>query len=281
MLRGMESDLELMLRRLLRPLVAHLMRRGWGYIAFRDLLKRIYVDEALRGHAGAEPPTDSQVSVVTGINRREVRRLREEAAAPGVAEPRDPMAGVNIAARVVGTWVSAAAFRDADGNPRPLSLRNDGEAPSFDSLLRKAKVDVRARTVIEELERAGIAERLPSERLGLLRTAFTPDEPREKLLFLAANVGDHMRSAFHNLGGEQPVFIERALFHNGIAAERLDAARPVLSEMADRLLRQSNEQLLEGNLSSTDSADAKPGGQRLRRLRLGVYYYETDAEDRP
>lgn len=278
---GMESDIEIMLRRLLRPLIAHLMRRGWGYIAFRDLLKRIYVDEAMRSHAGEEPPTDSQISVVTGINRREVKRLREEAARPEADETRDPMAGVNIAARVVGTWVSGASFCDPDGNPRPLSVRNDGNAPNFDALLRKAKVDVRARTVIEELERAGIAERLPDDRVRLLRTAFTPDEPRDKLLFLAANVGDHMRSAFHNLAGEQPVFIERALFHNGIGADRLDAARPVLSDMADRLLRQSNEQLLEGNLASTDAAGAESDGGRLRRLRLGVYYYETDAEDRP
>lgn len=277
----MESDLELMLRRLLRPLVAHLMRRGWGYIAFRDLLKRVYVEEALCGHAGDEAPTDSQVSVVTGINRREVRRLREAASDPAAVEPRDPMAGVNIAARVVGTWVSAREFLDPEGNPRPLSLRNEAGAPGFDALLRKARVDVRARTVIEELERAGIAERLDGDRLGLLRTAFTPDEPREKLLFLAANVGDHMRSAFHNLAGEQPVFIERALFHNRIDAGRLDAARPVLSDMADRLLRQCNEQLLESNLSSTESATAGEGGGRPRRLRLGVYYYETDAEDRP
>ncbi len=277
----MESDIEHMLRRLLRPLVAYLMRRGLGYIAFRDLLKRVYVDEALRGHEGDEAPTDSQISVVTGINRREVKRLREIATHPDTAEPRDRMAGVNAAARVVGTWVSAAAFRGPDGAPLPLTTRGEGDDPGFDALLRAAKVDVRARTVIEELERAGVVERLADDRLRLLRTAFTPTEPREKLLFLGANVGDHMRSAFHNLAGETPVFIERALFHNGIGASRLNAARPVLSDMADRLLRQCNEQLLEGNLASTDAAGGDPEREALLRLRLGVYYYETDADDRP
>lgn len=277
----MESDIEIMLRRLLRPLVAYLMRRGWGYIAFRDLLKRIYVDEALRAHEGPEPPTDSQINVVTGINRREVKRLREEAAKPEADAGRDPMAGVNIAARVVGTWVSGKDFVDGDGNPRPLSLRHDGDGPVFDDLLKAAKVDVRARAVIDELERAAVIERLPDDGVRLLRAAFTPQEPRDKILFLAANVGDHMRSAFHNLAGEQPVFIERALFHNDIGADRLDKARPVLADMADRLLRTCNEQLLEGNLASTDSVAMPADGGKRRRLRLGVYYYETDAEDRP
>lgn len=275
------TDIETTLRRLLRPLIAFLMSRGWGYIAFRDLLKRIYVEEALRAHDGEGTPTDSQISLVTGINRREVKRLREEATSPDAAEARDPMAGVNLAARVVGTWVSAAAFRAADGEPLALSVRNTGDAPGFDALLRAAHVDVRARTVLEELERAGVVERLPDDRVRLLRAAFTPSEPREKLLFLAVNVGDHLRSAIHNLSGGTPSFIERALFHNAIRADRLDAVRPVLAEMADRLLRQSNEQLLEGNLASTDDAAGDSGEAPLRRLRLGVYYYETDAKDRP
>jgi len=78
----MDADLDRMLRRVLRPLIAMLMRRGVGYIALRDLLKKIYVEEALRQQPAEASPTDSSVSLVTGINRREVKRLREEAAHP-------------------------------------------------------------------------------------------------------------------------------------------------------------------------------------------------------
>lgn len=276
-----DFDFETMLRRLLRPLIAYLMRRGWGYIAVRDLLKRIYIEEALRYLAGPNPPTDSRVSLITGINRGEVKRLREAGPKADASATRDPMAGVNLSARVVGTWVSASAFRDATGYPLTLSLRNDGDGPSFDALLRTARVDVRARTVIEELQSAGIVERVENDQVRLLRTAYTPDEPSEKMLFLAANVGDHMRSALHNLAGTAPAFIERALFHNNMDAARLEAARPILSEMADRLLRQCNEKLLESSLGGTDMIDNLTVAGPLRRLRLGVYYYETDAGDLP
>lgn len=275
----MDNDLELMLRRVLRPLIAALMRRGVGYIALRDLLKTFYVEEALAQREGAEAPTDSTISMVTGINRREVKRLREEAAQPADEAVRDAISGVNMAARVVATWASAEAFRDAAGEPRPLPVHGESGL-DFDALLRAAKVDVRARTVIGELERAGVVERDAQGRLRLLRAAYTPETPREKMLFLGANLGDHLRSALHNLDGTGPAFIERALFHNGLDAAQVDVVRPVLADMADRLLRQANEALLRGSLAGTDTPAAAPDAGR-KRLRLGVYYYEADADDAP
>ncbi len=275
----MDVDVETMVRRVLSPLIAYLMRRGLGYIALRDLLKKIYVEEALWRHETGEAPTDSSISLVTGINRREVKRLRDDALQAQASETRDPMAGVNMAARVVATWVSAPEFLDDSGEPRHLGTRGSDSEPNFESLLRTAKVDVRARTVIEELQRAGIVERDADDRLCLLRAAFTPGTPKDKMLFLAANISDHLRSALHNLNPDEKPFIERALFHNAINASQLDALRPEIAEMADRLLRRANEKLLENSLAGTDAPPAD-AGKPLKRLRLGVYYYETDAEDR-
>lgn len=266
-----------MLRRILRPIISYLMRRGLGYIAVRDLIKRIFVEEALASYLGGAVQTDSQLSLVTGINRREVKRLREESTRPEPVE-RDLMAGINMAARTVATWISAPEFRDADGAPRRLAPHGDGPEASFDDVLRAARIDVRGRTVIEELLRAGIVEIEADGRLHLLRGSFTPAAPREKMLFLAANISDHLHSAFHNLATPETPYIERALFHNAIRAERLAQARPILAELADHLLRQANERLMANNLAATDGEGA-PGAGRLRRLRLGVYYYETDAED--
>ena len=276
----MDADVETMLRRLLSPLISYLMRRGLGYIALRDLLKKIYVEEALWRHATEETPTDSSISLVTVINRREVKRLRDDALQARASETRDPMAGVNMAARAVATWVSAPVFLDEAGEPRHLGTRGSDPEPNFESLLRAAKVDVRARTVIEELQRAGIVERDSDDKLCLLRAAFTPGTPKEKMLFLAANVSDHLRSALHNLNPDEVPFIERALFHNAINAGQLDALRPMISDMADKLLRRANEKLMESSLAGTD-APADDDGRPLKRLRLGVYYYETAADDRP
>ncbi len=275
----MTPELALMLRRLLRPLVAALMRRGVGYIAMRDLLKQVYVEEALRGHADDAAPTDSALTLVTGINRREVKRLRADLEAPEAEDGRASMAGVNMAARVLATWISAPEFRDASGAPRALAVHGDtGE--DFDALLRRAKVDVRARTVVGELERAGAVEMQSDGRLRLIRASYTPAVPEEKMLFLAANIGDHLRAALSNLDGDKPPFIERALFHNRISAARLEALRPNLSGMAETFLRDANETLLKDNVAGTDAErPPTPMAQGQKRMRLGVYYYETDADD--
>lgn len=280
----MDTDLDTMMRRVLRPLIAYLMKRGIGYIALRDLLKKIFVEEALKSRQNAEMPTDSMISLVTGIHRREVKRLREAALHEDSLAGRDPMAGVNTAARVVATWVTAAAFRGEQGEPVSLGVRAGDAEPGFDALLRVAKVDVRARTVIEELQRGGIVEYGEDKRLYLLRTAYTPGTPTEQMLFLGANVSDHMRSALHNLAGGGAPFIERALFHNAIGAEPLHTLRPVFAAMADKLLRQANEQLLASSMAATDTAGTTPATGAtgaLKRLRLGVYYYETDATEAP
>lgn len=272
----MTPALSLMLRRLLRPLVGTLMRQGVGYIAFRDLLKRIYVEEAL-SRQDEELTTDSAISLVTGINRGEIKRLRASIEAPEALAEQNAMAGVNLAARVVATWVSHADFRDEAGNPRPLAIHGDVDK-DFDALLRAAKVDVRAKTVISELERAGVVSMESGGTLRLLRGAFTPTVPEDMMLFLAANVGDHLRAALHNLEGGQPAFIERALFHNGLSAARVEALRARLSGMGDRLLREANEILLEDRLTGTDNA-VREKGDAKKRLRLGVFYFETDASD--
>ncbi|WP_298282114.1 DUF6502 family protein [Acidocella sp.] len=269
----MEQDLNRLLRRLLRPLVGMLMRHGVGYIALRDLLKEVYVEEALCQQPAGGEPTDSTISLVTGINRREVRRLRERAATPGETL-REAMTGVNMAARVVAAWVANPDFRAPDGTPLTLTLHDGAGGPDFDKLLRAARVDVRARTVIGELERADIVARTADGGVRLLRTAYTPSTPRDKMLFMGANIGDHLRAALHNLAGTGPAFIERALFHNGIEAGQMEALRPRLADMADKLLRDAHE--VVGEATSAGTGGGEPA---MRRLRLGVYYYEADAQD--
>ncbi|MDE8349354.1 MAG: DUF6502 family protein [Acidocella sp.] len=268
-----------MVRRLLRPLIAALINRGVGYIAMRDLLKQVYVEEALRRPSEETPATDSTLSLVTGINRREVKRLRVEAESPKADDEKSTMTGVNMAARVVATWSTAPEFRDHTGAPRNLAVHGaDGE--NFDTLLRAARVDVRARTVIGELERSGAIVVEPDGRLRLVRASYTPAVPEEKMLFLGANIGDHLRAAFSNLEGKTPPFIERALFHNGLPAGFLEALRPHLGRLAEQFLREANEALLKNSVAGTD-LPPQAIDKTQKRMRLGVYYYETDADDAP
>ncbi|MFA6381589.1 DUF6502 family protein, partial [Acidithiobacillus sp.] len=249
---------------ILRPLVRYLIGQGWTYGALADTLKMVYVAEASKhyGEADGRTLTDSRVSLLTGIHRKEVKRLRllleEHGERPMLRH------GANIAAQVVAAWVSMADYADPSGQPKPLPLRSEA-SPSFEGLARRVKADMRPRAILDELGRVGVAEEKDGV-VRLLRHAYISALPEDRVAFLGENVGDHLRSAVHNLeGGES--FLERALYFDALPVAVLEEARPEIYRMSDRLLREAHQRL--------NAAESPEGPQR--RLRLGVYYYEEDA----
>ena len=260
----MNGTLKTAVLAILRPLVRYLIGQGWNYGALAEALKMVYVAEASQhyGEADGRTLTDSRVSLLTGIHRKEVKRLRllleEHGERPMLRH------GANIAAQVVAAWVSMADYADPAGQPQPLPLRSEA-SPSFEGLARRVKADMRPRAILDELGRVGVAE----EKEGivrLLRHAYISALPEDRVAFLGENVGDHLRSAVHNLEGGEP-FLERALYFDALPAAVLEEARPEIYRMSERLLREAHQRL---------SAAESPEGPR-RRLRLGVYYYEEDA----
>ena len=64
---------------LLRPLVRLLLQHGIAYQAFCELIKSVYVKVAEQEFKlDAKVQTDSRISLLTGIHRREINRLRNE-----------------------------------------------------------------------------------------------------------------------------------------------------------------------------------------------------------
>ena len=133
---------------------------------------------------------------------------------------------------------------------------------------------MRPRAVLDELLRIGAVEEVGDESVRLVRTAYVSPLPQDKMAFLAANVGDHLRSALHNLSSPDKPLFERALFHDSISQEQLNAARPEMLKLADELLKKANQQLIDANTISTEAKS-----EQRKRMRLGVFYYEADADD--
>jgi len=269
-----DDALKKTLVKLLSPLVRYLIQRGWGFVAVRDLLKAIYAAEAeklLREDTG-QIPNDSQISLVTAIHRKEVKRLREsDELADGAP---DSFQGAHAAARVIATWQSSPKFCDENGEPRLLSIGVSAKENEFDDLVRATKADVRSRSILDELLRVGAVEVTADDKLRLLRNAYIGADPKEKLMFLAANVGDHLRSALHNLMSTEAPWIERALYHDSIPLDHLAAVRPDLQKLAEKFLKDANRHLIDANTVSTEGDTST-----RKRMRMGVYYFEADSDD--
>lgn len=65
--------------KILRPMVRVLLTHGLTYTWLTGLLKPIFVEVAMRDfHVPGKAQTDSRITLLTGVHRKDVKRLREE-----------------------------------------------------------------------------------------------------------------------------------------------------------------------------------------------------------
>jgi Family of unknown function (DUF6502) len=256
--------------RLLKPLVRLMLRHGVAYPAFAAALKRVFLEAAqdeLRkeGHA----LTDSAVSLLSGVHRRDIRNMTRSAPAPHIAV-QPPM---SLATQVVARWLTQSPYQDADGQPRTLARTEP--AGGFDALVASVSSDIRPRTVLDELVRLGIAEE-SGQGLRLLDPGFAPRQGfAEMVSLLQANVHDHLASATSNLDSgsnhlEQAVFVDQITSES---AQRLHAVSAKAWRQAFKTVMQEAAARFDH-----DQAHAAPE-ERTHRARFGSYFYtQQDAQ---
>lgn len=258
------------LRQVLRPLVRVLIAHGISFPALAAMLKSVYVEVAEAELKGEEkPPTNSRINLMTGVHRKDIRRLR---AAP---EPHNGVSQtVSLGAQLVLAWTGNPAYLDADGRPVALPRTpNAPGAPSFDGLIESVSKDVRPRAVLDEWLRLGIARLDETGLVRLNHDAFIPEKGfDEKAYFFGRNIRDHISAAGYNLAGFVPPLLERAVFYDRLSADSADE----LSEFArkvgmDALLTMNREAL---RLAEQDAG--QPGANH--RISFGAYFY-TEPED--
>ena len=166
------SSLVAALTRLLRPLVKLLLNHGITYPFLADLLKSVYVEVADKEFpVEGKKQTDSRVSLLTGMHRKDVKRLLH------VEKRKDSVpAAVSLGAQLVARWTGLAEYLDEQGRPRPLPrLASDGGPLSFEGLVESVSKDMRSRVVLDEWLRLGVARIDEEDRVCLNVEAFIPE----------------------------------------------------------------------------------------------------------
>lgn len=258
---------------MLRPLVHLLVASRVTYPFLSELLKELFVEVADRDFAlDRKAQTISRLTLLTGIHRKDVKRLRE---APN-EEASVPRA-VSLGAQLVARWMGAAEFLDDAGQPLPLPrLGGRVPGPSFEGLVESVSKDIRARVVLDEWLRLGIARIDDEDRVQLCTEAFVPARGyEEKAFYLGRNLRDHIAAAARNLGGEQVPLLERAVYYDELSSESVDELNAMSRELAVETLGTVNRAALR--LQERDARDAR---DRSRRMSFGVYFYE-DADEEP
>lgn len=254
------------LRRLLRPLVRLLTAQGVTYPMLAELLKQTYVDVAAAEFGlDGRPPTDSRVSLLTGVHRKDVKRLRERPS--GGAEPMPEL--VALGAQLAAAWTTRRELRDRAGRPRPLPrLASEGGARSFEGLVASISKDIRARSVLDEWLRLGVAQIDDQDRVVLRAAAFVPTRGfDEKAFYFGHNLHDHLAAAAHNVQGGAPPFLERSAQYEGLSASSVAHLAAVAEKSGMEAVRAVYRRAKECEARDRKLEEPK------QRLTFGIYFY--------
>lgn len=258
--------------RLLKPLARLLLASGVTYPAFAAALKRVFLQAAQDELAArGMPVTDSALTLLSGVHRRDVRTLmRNEpmATKANKATGAPARAQLSLASEVVTRWLHDTRFKGTRGRSR--TLPRGADADSFDSLVASISSDVRPRAVLDELKRLGAAAEDEDGSVRLLAGSFAPRQGFEEMSWLFAdNLHDHLAAASANLQGEAN-FLEQSVFVDEIT----EASAAQLQEAAVLAWKQAFKTVMAKAQTrfDTDAQEVKPQ-ERNHRARFGVYFF--------
>ena len=257
----------------MRPIVRILLRYGVGYREFLEVTKTAYVDIASSDFGIRGRPTNiSRIAVMTGLTRKEVRRLRDKISygTDKISVKTTPLADV------LHHWHAQDEFTTSSGHPKTLPFA--GDSSSFSSLVRQFGGDIPAGAMRTEMKRVGAVAENDDGTLTLQDRSFRASEDHDKLIMtLIHAVYPVLSNTVHNTDPDRS---------DETWANRVIHSKLVRKEEGGRLRRISKDRIVdfaesmddifmayESIQSNDDSSEDENGA-----LAVGVFYFEERDE---
>ena len=257
----------------LKPLARALLRAGVGYREFAEISKSAFVDVATSDYGLRGRPTNiSRVAVMTGLTRKEVRRLRDKSMAGDEIEiVRSAPMGV-----ILHRWYTERDFVSNSGQPRELSF--DGEPNSFSDLVRRYGGDIPPGAMRTELKRINAITETDDGKLKVTKRNVSGKEIPERLIDgLSLIVYPALLALANNTKQEN---IEKTWVMRTAATSR------IRNNDIPRLRRISSDRLAEFVESVDDLFaayetlyDDDPSETGDKAIGVSVFYFEEDKSE--
>lgn len=258
-------------KQLLRPVVGLLLDNGLTYTWLTKVIKRIFVDVA-EAEFGLEnkAQTDSRISLVSGVHRRDVNRLRNED-----GEQYEPPPSIFLGPKLIAIWISENKFLNSDGLPAELPRMKsrvlDGGPASFEELVTMVRTDVRPRAILDEMARLGVVKVDDSDSVVLQTDSFVPSKGvEEKMYFLGRNIHDHVAASRENVKNESPPFLERSVYYDQLTLDSIEELSKLSREKSTQILQELNRHARRLQLRDAEAATAK------YRMNFGYYFFNDE-----
>ncbi len=265
-------------RQLMEPIIGILLRNGVTHKDLALICKQLYVQVASEEFGIRGRHTNlSRVAMLTGIDRKEVARIKE--AWQNNTQSEQNQQHQDRLTRLLSAWHQDPDFSTADHHP--LALTIEGEQQSFAALARRYGGDLPASALLKELKRVGVVEDVDNNADGdnssgehkviATKRYFVPAQSDPGALLRAGSVLNDMGSTLHhnlykaNQQKQQPLRFERRASNAQMPVETAAAFREFVEQEGQAFLEKIDAWLSEHEQVSPD--------QNAPRLRLGVGTY--------
>lgn len=254
----------------LRPMARILLRFGIGFREFSEIAKTAFVDVASNDYGLRGRLTNiSRVAVMTGLTRKEVKRLRDK------LESGDDRLTVRTTplCEILHKWHAEDDYLDDTGRPATLAFA-DGPG-SFSELVRRFGGDIPPGAMRTELKRVGAIQENEDGSLKVIRRSVTPAGKHDNLIAaLAHGAYPLLTTIAHNINTEKPD--ERwAQFTAFTQSVKTNDIRRIRRISYDRLVQvsESFDDLFMAyeSLQESDRED-----ESKSTLAVGVFYFEEE-----
>lgn len=268
-----ESRSDIALRealRIMQPIAHLLVANGVTYPQFVRALKTTFLRAAhAELHSSDTPVTDSALSLLSGVHRKDVRVMRTSDGPPPSRNR-----ALSLAADVASRWTQAPEYLDAQGAPRTLPLRSRmPNETSFESLVQSVSKDFHARSVLDELLRLEVAVvendhvRLRAERSS------SSDDFAALAQICGANASDHLAAGAANLRAagraEALPYFDQTITVDGLSVHSSTVLHGLTRELCSSALARIDA---EGQARRAQEAHGLPK-ECAMRVRVGTFFY--------
>ena len=262
----------------LRPLFKILLHSGVTWQEASEVCKATLVEVASNAFGLHGRPTNmSRVAIMTGLSRREVRRLRDLLG----AEPQIDAGRMHGATRVLTGWYLDPDFLDEGGQPLNLPFEGadgDDARRTFTDLCKRYGGDLAPVTMRRELTRVGAMAELPAGELRVLMRYYMPLQMDPDAVIRGGSMLEDLGTTVSfNLGKAEDELSRFAGRATNTRIRAADARRfqAFLEAEGQAFLERIDEWLSRHERPPADD------GTRTRSIRVGAGVYGIQDERKP
>jgi hypothetical protein len=252
----------------MRPIARLLLRCGVTWKELAELCKIVYVEAAAADYGKhGRPANSSRVAILTGLSRREVKRIKDV-----IAQPQrrgfQSIERINHASRLLTGWYTDPDFLDRQGNPRLLS---EGGDLGFDALLKRYAPGIPPTAMRKELKRVGAVRETAAGKLRAMTRYFMPGElDRDAMVRSGSVLHDIANTIAYNRlrAPDEPSRFERRATNFRV--------RRGLRRKFHEYLESHGMAFLEGADRWLSEHETKHSDDKTDRLGVGVYLIADD-----